>query len=500
MQQKHARFTGSSIRNRIVLTVLATVVVVSMISTALSGQEHAARLIADLKAESEVLTSVFADTLADPLWDYDYEMVQQRLEHLAATGTIAGARVVASDGEKLAEVMVDGFHPAATGDFLSFDRAITAETGETVGSLLLWVSTAGVSTEVWKAVRDDATTAAILAIITAVVVFLGVNLITDSLARVTDAMIRIGEGDLDTLVPTGSRNDEISRMAAALERLRLNGLRVEQAERGLRRANAYLEQRVGERTAELEKARFQAEQANRAKTEFLANMSHDLRTPLNAILGFSEMMRARAFGPLGDKRYEEYVDDIHHSGSLLIALINDLLDISKVEAGKYELAEENVDVEQLIQRCVRQVATAVQSARQRLVVEVAPDLPALWGDKRVLAQVLNNLLSNAIKFTPEGGRITVSAWCDPQRRILMSVTDNGIGMTEEGMAKALRPFEHAHSARAREHKGTGLGLHLCDNFMRLFGGTLEIQSQAGEGTTVTVAFPPERAVNARRTA
>ncbi len=505
MREKHVRFTGTSIRNRIVLTVLATVVVVSMIGTALSGHENAARLLDDLEAESQVLTSVFGDTLADPLWDYDYERVQQRLERLGATGSIAAARVLATDGELLAEVTVGGFDPDRLGtdgaaEVLLFSREITAETGETVGTLFVWVSKAGVATQVWQAVRDDATTAAILAVITAVIVFLGVNLITDSLARITDAMVRIGEGDLDTQVPSGSRNDEISRMSAALERLRLNGLRVEQAERGLRRANAYLEQRVTQRTAELEKARFQAEQANRAKTEFLANMSHDLRTPLNAILGFSEMMRARAFGPLGDARYDEYVEDIHHSGSLLIALINDLLDISKVEAGKYELVEEDVDVEQLAQGCIRQVMTAAQAADQQLTIDVAPDLPALWADKRVLAQILNNLLSNAIKFTPQGGRITVSLWSDPQGRILLSVADDGIGMTEEGVAKALRPFEQAHNARAREHRGTGLGLHLCDNFMRLFGGTLEIESQAGEGTTVTVAFPPERAAAARRSA
>ncbi|MGF1631020.1 MAG: ATP-binding protein [Kiloniellaceae bacterium] len=500
MRLKHRRFTGTSIRNRIVATVLATVVVVSMISMALSGQDHADRLMGDLKAESQVLTSVFGDTLSDPLWDYDYEMVQLRLERLAETGSIAGARVLDTQGKKLAEVMVEGFDPSATGDQLVFDREITAEAGEVVGTLLLWVSTAGVAAEVWKAVRDNAATAAILAVITAVVVFVGVNLITDPLARVTAAMIRIGEGDLDTVVPSGSRNDEVSRMAAALEQLRLNGLRVEQAERGLRRANAYLEQRVLERTAELERARLQAEEANRAKTEFLANMSHDLRTPLNAILGFSEIMRARAYGELGSPRYEEYVEDIHHSGSLLTSLINDLLDIAKVEAGKYELVEEQVDIEQLIQSCLRQVAPAVEAGGQHLTVTVAAGTPALLGDKRVLVQILNNLLSNAIKFTSQGGGIAVKGWSDAQGRILLSVTDDGIGMTEEGVAKALRPFEQAHSARAREHKGTGLGLHLCDNFMRLFGGTLKIESQAGEGTTVTVAFPPERAVTARRSA
>ena len=162
MRPKHRRFTGTSIRNRIVATVLATVVVVSMISTVLSGQDHAARLMSDLKSESQVLTSVFGDTLSDPLWDYDYEMVQLRLERLAATGSIAGVRVLDIQGAKLAEVMVDGFDPAVASDRLVFDREITAESGEVVGTLLLWVSTAGVSTEVWKAVRDNAATAAIL--------------------------------------------------------------------------------------------------------------------------------------------------------------------------------------------------------------------------------------------------------------------------------------------------------------------------------------------------
>ena len=500
MRRKQTRVTGTSIRNRIALTVLAIVVVVSMISTALSGQDHAARLMSDLEAETQVLTSVFGDTLADPLWDYDYEMVQQRLGRLLDTGAIAGARVLDTAGRPLAEVKAAGFDAVKASQHLVFDSPIAAETGEPVGTLYVWVSTAGVSAEVWKAVRDDATTAAVLAVITAVVAFLGVNLIAAPLARITTAMIRIGEGDLDTVVPSGYRNDEISRMAAALERLRLNGLRVEQAERDLRRANAHLEQRVSERTAELEKARRQAEEANHAKTEFLANMSHDLRTPLNAILGFSEIMRSEAFGPLGDAHYAEYAGDIHHSGSLLISLINDLLDIAKVEAGKYELAEEDVDVQALIQGCIRQLATTAGAAEQTLTAEVQPGLPILRGDQRVLVQILNNLLSNAVKFTPHGGRIAVSAWTDAEGRILLSVADNGIGMTEEGLAKALRPFEQAHNPRAREHRGTGLGLHLCDNFMRLFGGTLAIESRLGEGTTATIAFPAERAKFARRTA
>ena len=498
--RRQTRFTGTSIRNRIAVTVVATVVIVSMIGTALSGREHAARLKADLEAESQVLVNIFADTLADPLWDYDHEMAQQRLDHLAATGSISAATVLDTDGTRLAAVTVEGFDPARSSGHLVLQRSITAETEEVIGTLTLWVSTAAIDDAVWNAVRDDATTAAILAVITAVVVFVGINLITDPLSRVTHAMVRIGEGDLETAVPASSRNDEVSRMAAALERLRQNAQRVEQAERDLRRANASLEQRVQERTAELERARQQAVEANRAKTEFLANMSHDLRTPLNAILGFSDIMRTRTFGPLGDRRYEEYAEDIHHSGTLLIALINDLLDISKVEAGKFELDDEEVDIAQLVQSCMRQVATMASAADQTLSANIPADMPALWGDEKVLVQILNNLLSNAVKFTPDGGSIQVSAWTDSAGQVLLSVTDNGIGMTEDGVAKALRPFEQAHNARLREHKGTGLGLHLCANFMKLFGGRLEIRSRLGEGTTATVIFPAERAIRERHTA
>ena len=183
MQRKRLKVPGTSIRNRIAITVLATVLLVSMVGAALSGRDHTARLTSALESESQVLTSVFGDTLADPLWDYDYEMVQLRLERLAATGAMIGAQVFDNMGGKLAEVLVGDFDPSRPGDHLVFSREITAETGEVVGTLFLWVSTTGVSAEVWSEVRDDAMTAAILAVVTAVVVFVGVNLITSPLSR-----------------------------------------------------------------------------------------------------------------------------------------------------------------------------------------------------------------------------------------------------------------------------------------------------------------------------
>ncbi len=247
---------------------------------------------------------------------------------------------------------------------------------------------------------------------------------------------------------------------------------------------------------ELMNAKAQAEKANQAKSEFLASMSHDLRTPLNAIIGFSDMMRQKAFGPLGNRHYEEYADDIHSSGTLLVSLINDVLDLSKIEAGKYQLAEEQVNIATLVTVSIRQVSTMATHSDLTVINEIPSTLPHLVGDERALIQVLNNLLSNAIKFTPAGGLISVSARLNDDGGIVVTVRDTGVGMSEPDVAKALRPFEQAQDTYSRVDKGTGLGLHLCSNFMVLFGGSLAIQSEVGKGTTVVLRFPPERTSSA----
>lgn len=245
---------------------------------------------------------------------------------------------------------------------------------------------------------------------------------------------------------------------------------------------------------EMKRARKEAEDANHAKSEFLASMSHDLRTPLNAIMGFSEMMSEKTFGPLGDEHYTQYVKDIHRSGKLLVSLINGILDLSKIEAGKYELTEDEQDIAKLIKGSLELNAMPAKARNIRLVEDIQSNLSSIFIDDRPVTQIFNNLLSNAIKFTPQGGKAVISARSDATGDLVVSVADNGIGMSEKDIEKALKPFEQASSISPRKHEGTGLGLYICCNLMRLMGGNLEIESKVDEGTTVVLRFPFTRNV------
>ena len=244
--------------------------------------------------------------------------------------------------------------------------------------------------------------------------------------------------------------------------------------------------------AELAAARDEAEHANRTKSEFLASMSHDLRTPLNAIMGFAGMMDERVFGPLGDPHYEEYVKDILNSGRLLTSLINDILDLSKIEAGKYELFEQSVNIGLLIRSTVSLFKSIKAKSKLDLKVDLPSDLPTVCADERALTQILNNLLSNATKFTPEDGAITVSAKVAEMGSLEIHVADTGIGMSRDDTVKALEPFEQADSTLSREQDGTGLGLFICRRLMRLHDGILDIESEKGIGTTLVLRFPADR--------
>ena len=248
------------------------------------------------------------------------------------------------------------------------------------------------------------------------------------------------------------------------------------------------------RSHEREAAREQAETANRAKSEFLANMSHELRTPLNAIIGFSEMMLREVLGKLGNEQYRAYVGDIHDSGTHLLKIINDILDLSKAEAGKLTLDEGIFDVRDAVRSVFQLTSVRMFECGLSEMLDVPADLPLLRADERKLMQMLLNLVTNAIKFSEAGGRIEIACRADPAIGLKIAVTDTGIGIAPRDIDRVLEAFEQVDSSLSKQHTGTGLGLPLVKAMMELHGGTLELQSAPGVGTTATLTFPAERLV------
>ena len=294
---------------------------------------------------------------------------------------------------------------------------------------------------------------------------------------------------------------DITTMKRHEERLMDNEKRLMALVADLRKSQQTLEhqaQQLAELAEKYSEEKNRAEDANRAKSEFLANMSHELRTPLNAIIGFSEIMESGMFGPLGSDKYSEYCTDIRTSGTYLLDVINDILDMSKIEAGRMQLEVEDLALDDIIADALRVTAVNGDEKNIAMTMAAAPNL-AIKGDRRALKQILLNLLSNAVKFTPEGGNIAVKARINGAAAVI-AIEDTGIGIAKDALARIGRPFEQVESQFTKTHKGSGLGLAIAKSLVELHGGAMRIRSVEGRGTTVIVRLPVNgRAANSNET-
>jgi signal transduction histidine kinase len=298
------------------------------------------------------------------------------------------------------------------------------------------------------------------------------NRVARPIRKLRDAAARVGDGEFGA-PDLQETPDEVGELAGSFRRMveKLHDLMRGHRERAVA-----------------------AEEASRAKSIFLATISHELRTPLNAIIGFSEILKNQMFGPLGAARYRGYVDDIHGSGVHLLSLVNDLLDLAKAEAGKHELNEDDLDIGEIADTCRRLMAERAHDAGIRL--EIADSFAGCLfrGDERKMRQIILNLLSNAVKFTPTGGLVIIDVDLAGDGGLQLAVRDTGIGMAAADIAKALEPFGQVADIMTRQTGGTGLGLPLTVKLVELHGGRLAIESAPGNGTTVTLGFPPGRTV------
>ena len=344
-------------------------------------------------------------------------------------------------------------------------------TGVTVPNWLyranLWIAGVGV----WPATIALSLVAVALAEAAAIGMFLLTGQVTLGWVAGTTAMVTLGVG-----IPVIFYAQQVIR-------------RLDQSKKQLR-----------EMTERLALASLEAESADTMKNQFLANMSHELRTPLNAIIGFSEVMAGEHLGPIGTRKYLEYSRDILDSGNHLLAIINDILDLSKIEAGAFEVDLEAVDVTAIANRLEREFAPLASKREVTLAVAAETGVPRVWGSERLLRQVLTNLISNALKFSQSGGRVELGIAQGKADRVVICVVDQGIGMTEDEIRVALQPFRQVDGTLNRRHEGTGLGLPLAKSMVELMQGRLLIRSSPGHGTSVEIQLPAEAVMSSDRRA
>jgi signal transduction histidine kinase len=344
-------------------------------------------------------------------------------------------------------------------------------------------SSARVSGFIARAERTSIAAAVIAALILVSIISVILWFLRIRLLRPLDAlggmMIRLAKGDTSIAVPGTGRKDEIGDMARSVAIFR-----------------ATMAERKDIEEALVE-AKERAVLADQAKSDFLANMSHELRTPLNAVIGFSEIIKTEAFGPVENPKYAEYVESIYDSGQLLLYLVNDLLDVTAIESGKLALREAEIDLNQAVADCFHQLEP--QAGKEKIVLKnlITDKVPKVLADGLRLRQIILNLASNAVKFSPENGAVTIAAHRNAEGEMILSVTDTGIGMAAENISTALAPFGQVDGDAFTTSKGggAGLGLFLCRLFAEMHGGGLEIESAPGIGTRALVRLPAWRVIS-----
>lgn len=428
-----------------------------------------------LSTESERKFRLLVFASLDDVISEDIPRLQTTMQEVERRDTALDSVKIANEDGRILYEWRRG-HPVAKPDLLSFTRDVRLA-GERFGTFSANWDISQLKHEVDGHAHKVAAELGAVCLLLGLLVFLLVHaLAVVPINRIAQRLAEFRRGVLDRVIKLPAfAPTELRRLEESVNKL----------------GELLLKEK--HRDVEREAAHAAAVSANRTKSEFLANMSHELRTPLNAILGFSEMMQMRIYGPLGSDRYGEYVNDIVASATHLLSLINDILDISKIEFGKLTLVEEEIPLERPIRASLALVRERAREGGIALVEDFVAPLPEIVGDERKIKQILLNLLSNAVKFTPSGGTVTLSVATGRNGDTMIDIADTGIGIPEDQIAKALEPFGQVDSSATRRHEGSGLGLPLAKALVELHGGEFGLESKVSVGTRVWFTLPPRRA-------